>query len=273
MKFSTLLFSGLVALSFSMAAGLPGAERAAWANSAQKTPPVAEGARIRALLAELAPRFGEDATRMQAIVSGDGLSQARISGDGRSLELAWSRDAQVFVAELERRRALGEAVFDERFPDQGVRRVVSRPLAGEAGGRWRLLEFWMDLEGVLRLAVAAAPDEAQVMELAPLLRELRENGRFGAPPQLHGPSAAAPPAATCEDWMEAARRMADLHQYGGDLTEVLRDLEARGFPEEALSRFREMRAEILQAPRLLGPEERDFAIADLLERLRPRCPF
>lgn len=64
----------------------------------------------------------------------------------------------------------------------------------------------------------------------------------------------------CHTLTEVVRRLADMHQYGGEANEFISSLRENGVNETLLSDYARIAAEIAESPRLLTEQDREFAV-------------
>lgn len=107
-----------------------------------------------------------------------------VTKDGESVDLGWSTDAPDFVAELEGRRAGLRLIEEIGINDLGgVRRLTMQ----SPDGGWQVHDIWMDIDNVMRFAVARAAKRERAVLLVARLNDARAHGLFGRNAMLAGP--------------------------------------------------------------------------------------
>lgn len=132
----------------------------------------------------IAALYGPDGVWVESAAS-DAVCQAKLALPGEeTLELGWSDDAEAFVAELKRRQD-GLNLVEEQGMNElgGIRRLVL--LQGE--GKWQVHDIWMDIDGIMRLAVASSASRQGAVFLVAQLAHARDRGHFGGHAKLAGP--------------------------------------------------------------------------------------
>jgi len=134
-------------------------------------------------LQQVAALYGAQA---QARMTRQGaVSHAEIvTPEGEYIHLGWSADAPAFVAELEGRRAGLHLVKEIGMNDLGgIRRLTMQ----SPDGGWQVHDIWMDIDNVMRFAVARAAKRERAVLLVARLNDARAHGLFGRDAMLAGP--------------------------------------------------------------------------------------
>ena len=118
------------------------------------------------------------------------LSRAVIStAGGDNIDLFWTGNAALFLAEIERRGKEGERVEERRsIVNDGIALTVF----ALPDGRWTVQHVWMDYEGVMRAAISTASSRDHAEQVVSKLATAREQGLFGGYAWIGGPLPESP---------------------------------------------------------------------------------
>lgn len=75
----------------------------------------------------------------------------------------------------------------------------------------------------------------------------------------------------CYTLGEVVRRLASLHQYGGDMSEYIDGLVKNGVDPDKIASYRHIASDIAASPRLLTEDDREFAIEYHVEHYLALC--
>lgn len=149
--------------------------------------------------------------------------------------------------------------------------------AQSAGIKQRLLEaqrtwvVYRDAECALRSAAMEGGSGQALLDVGCRAKLARERvAHLSEVAGIYGPDEVSLDE-DCYTLGEVVRRLASLHQYGGDMHEYIEGLVQNGIDAGKIESYRRIASDIAASPKLLTEEDREFAIEYHVDHYQTLC--